>query len=371
VQAGGWSVGNPLSWSLAKRCSALALVLTIATSLIFATRIADGWPLLPRTATESEVLVAVELVIIAGWVAIALVGWRWSSSHSVGTALAIATSALFTISSALFTLMVGPFAAPGWIAYLGGCIVGYVLLGRRHALASFLGFAACIVVGSVLIAEGTFAGTPIENLVFHLRLDIDGVIRGSVACLGLFGITFLVIAFVVERWRLREAGYEQLASTDLLTGLANRRRFLELATHECARSRRHAVPLAIVIVDLDHFKTINDQHGHAVGDKALSLAAAVLRSSLRELDVIARYGGEEFAVLLPMTDATGAAEVAERCRRRLASSPLVLDQSLALRVTASMGVAADPAGDVETLIRRADAALYRAKAAGRDRIELA
>lgn len=369
-----WELGNPLSWPLADRCLALALLMFGATAVVIASTLAGGWPWFPARAAAVDALVPIELGALGGWIAIAAVSRRWRQHERVGYGLAIAVVVLFTTSLALFTLATGPFAAPGWIAYLGGAVVGYVLLPRVVSLSGVVAYAALVIAGAALIASGRLAGTTLQPLFAHVELDGAAIVRGACGCLALFALTFSVIAFVVDRWRKREAGYEQLASTDVLTGLTNRRRFLELALREVARARRYASPLALVIVDLDHFKSINDRHGHSAGDQALAFAANVLRGAVRDVDVIARYGGEEFAVLLPATDEAGAAEVAERCRRRLADSTLVIDDAIALRITASLGVAAEHPStdvDVDALLRRADAALYRAKAAGRDRVELA
>jgi diguanylate cyclase (GGDEF)-like protein len=208
----------------------------------------------------------------------------------------------------------------------------------------------------------------------YLWLDGATVARRAAASLALFALTFLIIAWIVDRWRDREARYQRLASIDFLTGLTNRRRFLELAGTELARSRRYGSNMALIIADLDHFKRINDEHGHLIGDQALAHAARVLAGAIRDVDTIARHGGEEFAILLPMTDEAGAAEVAERCTRRLADTPLIADGIGPIRITASMGVAAcagGSCGSVDELLRAADAALYRAKQGGRDRVELA
>jgi diguanylate cyclase (GGDEF)-like protein len=189
-----------------------------------------------------------------------------------------------------------------------------------------------------------------------------------------FALTFSVIAWIADRWRDREARYHKLASIDSLTGLTNRRRFFNLAAQELARSRRYGSALAVVLVDLDHFKQVNDEHGHLIGDRALAHAASILSREGRDVDVVARYGGEEFAILLPMTNASGAKEMAERCARELAGAPLQIDGLAPIRITASMGVACAEGAltsTIEDLLRAADAALYRAKEAGRDRVEVA
>jgi diguanylate cyclase (GGDEF)-like protein len=161
----------------------------------------------------------------------------------------------------------------------------------------------------------------------------------------------------------------QLARTDALTGLANRRTLHEALQREIARARRLGEPLSVIIADLDHFKSINDEYGHMTGDQALAQAAAVFGSQLRPYDLAARYGGEEFVLLLPGASTEGAIAVAERVRKGIADIQLA---GCPRRITASLGVASWIATETpEEFVGRADAALYRAKSAGRNRVEAA
>jgi diguanylate cyclase (GGDEF)-like protein len=167
----------------------------------------------------------------------------------------------------------------------------------------------------------------------------------------------------------------RLAMTDELTRLPNRRSFFAIAGERLAHARRTGEPVALLALDIDHFKRINDTHGHEVGDRVLQRVAHAARASLRSGDAVGRTGGEEFLALLPATDARAAVEVAERLR--LAIERLdVSDLAPALAVSVSVGVAAAGpestlAFDLEAQARQADEALYRAKAAGRNRVEMA
>jgi two-component system cell cycle response regulator len=179
-------------------------------------------------------------------------------------------------------------------------------------------------------------------------------------------------ARMVEHTMADNARLEQLAQTDPLTQLLNRRALTERITAEMERALRYDSSLALLMIDLDHFKQVNDTHGHLVGDDVLRDLAALLRAQVRENDLVARYGGEEFVILLPETDDTGADGFAERVRSAVKGTrfaPRPGGQAIAL--TTSIGVATFPAArieSVEDLFARADAALYRAKADGRDRV---
>jgi diguanylate cyclase (GGDEF)-like protein len=173
------------------------------------------------------------------------------------------------------------------------------------------------------------------------------------------------VALGVENARLF-AALSQMASTDELTQLSNRRRFTETLRLEVARSRRVGTPLSLVLGDLDHLKRVNDSYGHPAGDTAIRHAADAFKRGRRETDLAARLGGEEFALLLPGTDGAGAARAAERIRTDLSASSVPVIGT----VTVSLGVATLPedAGNEEELVRVADERLYIAKAAGRNRV---
>lgn len=160
-----------------------------------------------------------------------------------------------------------------------------------------------------------------------------------------------------------------LATTDALTGLLNRRAFMEWSTRELRQSARYSQPLSLVLLDVDRFKKINDQRGHASGDMVLASVAQVLTAAIRSCDVVARWGGEEFVVALPCTPLADAAEAAERVRQKLQDAVIYDVNRERIPVTASFGVAQlEPHESVEQLLDRADRAMYGAKNAGRNRV---
>jgi diguanylate cyclase len=174
-------------------------------------------------------------------------------------------------------------------------------------------------------------------------------------------------ADVLQRSLLRE---QRLASTDALTGIANRHAYDERIAHDFKRWKRFGRPLAIVTWDVDHFKSINDNYGHAAGDKVLHVVAQALSQSVREVDFVARYGGEEFAMILVGAEVTDAIPVIEGIRGKIAAIGFHF-RGQPVQITISCGVALFRAGDdPERVLERADRALYRAKQNGRNRYEL-
>lgn len=175
--------------------------------------------------------------------------------------------------------------------------------------------------------------------------------------------------------RESEEAFRLLAITDALTGLYNRRHFNQLALAEISRVIRHARPLAVLMLDIDFFKRVNDTYGHTSGDTVLKMVAGIAKATFRASDILARYGGEEFIVMLPETSLAGAVAVAERLRRQIAETPAQTERGEVV-VTVSLGVS-DSLGETQgkanesilaEFIDRADQALYAAKKGGRNRV---
>lgn len=293
----------------------------------------------------------------------------------------------------LATLLAAADVGPGGAIVLRG--EGLELIARYPALAG----PEVAVSGALrdLVARGEFAGT------FHAVSPSDGTERlhayrrvaayplhvtvaratdeylghwrrdmGVVALISsmLFAVSIGATLMVDRAWRRqRRIAHllEKQAHTDPLTGLANRRHFMEVADAELARSRRYDTPLSMLMIDIDHFKEVNDAHGHRAGDRVLQQLARSCLEILREVDVAGRVGGEEFAVLLPETEVEGAFEVAERLRSAVAAAEVPREEGVPIRITVSIGVAAmDAATNLDTLMSQADDALYDAKRAGRN-----
>lgn len=166
---------------------------------------------------------------------------------------------------------------------------------------------------------------------------------------------------------MNELELRQIAMSDGLTGAMSRRGWVQAAERELARAQRYGTEAAVIVLDVDHFKMVNDVHGHPAGDAVLRSLTQVCLEEMRDSDVLGRLGGEEFAILLPETGTAGAAEVAERLRDRIAATPVAVDGT-SLRITASFGIASLRPGitSVEGWLAAADALLYEAKASGRN-----
>jgi diguanylate cyclase (GGDEF)-like protein len=157
-----------------------------------------------------------------------------------------------------------------------------------------------------------------------------------------------------------------MASTDELTGLWNRRYFFEIGNNECKRTRRYKAKFGMLMIDIDHFKIINDTHGHGAGDAVLRSVAQIFKDGLRDVDIPARIGGEEFAVLMPHTDIDGVKIVAERLRSTVESLEVVYEGTV-LKVTISLGISdCTNVSSIDEMLKNADDALYVAKEAGRN-----
>jgi diguanylate cyclase (GGDEF)-like protein len=174
---------------------------------------------------------------------------------------------------------------------------------------------------------------------------------------------------ITER-KYAEMELERLARTDMLTAITNRRHFFELAENQFALAQRYDHQLAIMMLDVDHFKSINDRYGHLAGDSVLQAVAQKCQSHMRSTDIFARYGGEEFIFLLPEQTEVGAVELAERLRQLLEQAEVKFEV-WSLKVTASFGLALiqkESGLTLEQMIDRADQALYQSKRDGRNRV---
>ena len=194
----------------------------------------------------------------------------------------------------------------------------------------------------------------------------------GVLLLGVGAFAVHALRDLLGRFRQAQIELERTASIDHLTGLANRREALTVLNRQIAISRRYRRPLSLAIVDIDHFKKVNDTFGHPGGDEVLRRVAELSSEIMREHDLVGRLGGEEFIIVLPDADADAAMIACDRLRSTIAATALLLETGQTLSVTLSAGIAQlEPGDNQDALLAKADDALYRAKAAGRDRVLLA
>lgn len=246
-----------------------------------------------------------------------------------------------------------------------------VRLSRLKLIAAFA-LAAVFIVLAILL---------FRHYLLHPLHRIDRALRGGALAAGaahgrLAEIEAIeqavaqVRATTEENARVRRE-LEHLARHDALTGLFNRRHFLEQARAELERDRRYRRPAVVGMADLDHFKRVNDTYGHAAGDAVLQAFAERVRDSVRQSDLVCRYGGEEFAFLFPETTLDEAQRLAERIRGALRESAIAVGDAEAVPVTVSIGLADATNGSLDQALNAADEAMYQAKRLGRDRVHLA
>ena len=273
------------------------------------------------------------------------------------------------------------------VRYFGMFSISTILIWSAVRLPSFYTSLLIFYFASATLVSTVFGLGPFADRQPNEALIINQLIVGTVAtvCLYLSAARGEARAYlarleeanrdleqrVEERTReldeaLRVA--ETLATTDALTGIANRRRFFEIGEYELERVKRYENTSSLLMLDIDHFKVVNDSYGHAFGDKVLKDLTHCVESNIRKVDSLARVGGEEFAILLPNTTKTAAAKLAEKLRLAIASQTVGEND---VRYTVSIGVSElDPDDDgVSNALARADQALYRAKQNGRNRVE--
>lgn len=269
-------------------------------------------------------------------------------------------------ASGLFAMSLGAVLA-------GSPFIGIIMFPARAVLITAgLGWLAIIAMAFATV-YGILPYAPIFQE--HLMNESLGYSAFYFTSQIYFVFPFLILTIATSLMYLKQASQREaqilyLSQTDPLTQLYNRRTAQEALTQRLSRSERR--PLSVVLLDLDFFKKINDQHGHLVGDRVLMAVAAVLRDSVRQNDLVARFGGEEFLLVLDGMSCNSAKNVAERCRQQIAACVVLNDHGHAVALSASFGVACmitngDPI-PVDEILRQADHALYAAKDAGRNQV---
>ena len=270
--------------------------------------------------------------------------------------------ALWFFSLPVFALMMLP-PRPGaiWSAFSIGVAAAIMLVGGPefgNTSTYSIGFVTRFTATSLLISVGIYC----SELALRRYREETMAQRAATQA------ESARLKAEIARRKSLEQDLRVQASTDALTCLANRRAFMERFSYELVRSQRHGPSPTLLILDIDHFKKINDQHGHPTGDMVLANLAQLLQACLRNVDIIGRIGGEEFAIVLIETDASKASSIIDRLLERIRELSVPLADGLTLQFTASIGSTEILWGDtIDTAIQRADEALYTAKNGGRDR----
>jgi diguanylate cyclase len=296
------------------------------------------------------------------WVLLALNGFAWPH-----LAYRIARVSRDPYRAELHNLMFDSACGGAWVAAIGfnlvpSAVLVAMLAMDKAAVGGVRFLARCL---NAQIAAGALVAL-VNNFWLHLDSGVVAVLA-SLPLLLAYPPTVGYIAYrLARRVRQQNDVLATLSTIDGLTRLMNRTHWEQAVATEFQRCRRIGHSSAVLMLDIDHFKAVNDAHGHQAGDAALRAVGVILRDTLRLHDIAGRYGGEEFGVVLPGIDAGGAAAIAERIRRKIESS--VVEPRRGVRVTASIGFAAVSLDDHDhgAWIARADRALYAAKAAGRN-----
>lgn len=270
-----------------------------------------------------------------------------------------------------------------WLEVMLHAALGSLLIGWDSGFHYYL----LLFIPTIVVANTRGYAVPLVMLLLAYYLGLRAVCEGlgpltplspislkwvnALHVALVFGMLSALAAFYRRTVLIAEDRLRKQATLDPLTGLNNRRHFETLATHVLARSQRDGTPVALLLCDVDHFKRVNDEHGHAVGDEVLIAMSRLLGHNLRDGDVLARWGGEEFLALMPACPLDNACAVAERIRAAVHATPVDVGTA-SLTITLSFGVAqVHGAADLQAAIARADKALYEAKNGGRNRVSVA
>ncbi|MEU4692842.1 GGDEF domain-containing protein [Actinoplanes sp. NPDC023714] len=291
-------------------------------------------------------------------------GPRGTSLRMIGTylGLVLVADAFYSYQSINATFEAGALLDAVWMTASFIFAAGLLHPSAPKLVARSNAATPDATTGRLIILAVAAMTAPTSILIEEARSGNPDTVAAAIVCNVLFLLVLIRMTGLVRAQRLA-------AITDGLTGLRSRRYFEESLTNESARAARQNQPLSMLLLDIDHFKTVNDTFGHNGGDRVLVEVTHRLGELVRPGDVVARYGGEEFAVLLPATGPDQALEIAERIRRGVSSAPIAVADSRVHQVTVSIGVAGMPAAATTAeLVLTADRALYAAKNAGRNRV---
>ena len=278
----------------------------------------------------------------------------------------------FSLTLVAMSYTIGTVSFCEGLVLLGAPVFGFILLDRQAVWGATITALVVLLGLSYATAYGILPYAPVMIPPSDHASNLFWMNSVFFFAAPFFFPIILMADQMLMWWREREEKIRYMSRTDALTGIHNRMSILSILDNEVARAERTKGSLSFVILDLDHFKKVNDVWGHPTGDLFLKTAAKVLKHHIRAIDAVGRYGGEEFVIILPGADQHEAQKIIERCRIQLSETEIFSDNNTLIKVTASFGLVSVNGETVEAhhLIKTADEALYLAKHSGRNRIEI-
>ena len=368
-----WEHGPLINWNMLKKC---ILLLTLASLMSIFWIIWDSFVLLNPITWQWVNLPLVRsklwtnIIMLFVFLSLIVPCHLYKDKKWVQEIIPILSVQVFTVLLCHMSYLIGSFSPATMVAYVSVVGVGLVLFDRKMIYCALIPATIALLFCNFLSMYGVLQYAPIFKLEVLNQAQMHPFWVGSmfffllpilIACLLLFEI-------LLKQWRIRETAIQVLSRLDPLTNVMNRR---SISNH---LERLHQQPnqlYLIVLLDLDHFKNINDHFGHSVGDQVLVELAKCLASNLRDRDMIGRFGGEEFILLLPNTKPAQAYSVAERCRIAIAELSFTSEDHQEFSISASFGISSTlSANEPHLIISQADRALYAVKAAGRNQVKV-
>lgn len=368
--------GSPFGWNARDRSLYVQFLTTLLMAIVTISFAAfDGWPFLlerPDAAAALRTTTRLAIAALLFWIGLYTWTWRWYARRDAKSSwLLFITITAHVITGTAVCYAIGPYSAASGLITVAALLLGMVLLDRRSLWIAVVGWFLSMFAMHFASQAGIL---PFLSL-FEASLESPRLAQVAAERAAAAAIIYIPLAVVMDHlisvWREDERSLSEAAQLDSLTGAYTRGFAMEVMQRALLKARDAAKPFGVLMLDLDHFKRINDAHGHARGDVVLKQTTHAVQSTLRAGDIVGRFGGEEFVILLSGADLTQARSAAERCRAAVAK--MEISDAPYLSVTASVGVAAFPdhGDDLDALLQASDRAMYSAKAKGRNRVETA
>ena len=368
--------GSPFGWNARDRSLYVQFLTTLLMVIVtFSFAVLDGWPFLLERPEDAAALRTTTMLAegaLVFWLGFYVWTLRWYVRRGINFSwLLFFTIAAHIITGTAVCYAIGPYTAASGLIAVAALLLGMVLLERRSL---WIAVTAWFLSMFAIHFASRAGALPFLSL-FQASLGQSDLAKVAAERAVAAALIYIPLAVVMDHlisvWRQDERSLYEAAQFDSLTGAYTRGFAMAVMQRAVLKARGDAKPLGVLMLDLDHFKRINDAHGHARGDLVLKQTTHAVQSTLRAGDIVGRFGGEEFVILLPGADVKQATGAAERCRA--AVETMKIPDAPYLSVTASVGVAAFPdhGEDLDGLLQASDRAMYAAKANGRNRIETA